>query len=84
MSSVEDLLNEALKLPYKQRADLVDRLYWSLHPPGEDISREEWEQAWAKEIQRRIAEADRGEFAEGDWRDVIERLRGSLQDTRRS
>lgn len=79
MSTVEQLLNQALKLSYRERAQLAERLWESLHPPGEDISDEEYRKAWAAEIERRLAEADRGEFAEGDWRDVLARARQSLK-----
>ncbi|MBI3461481.1 MAG: addiction module protein [Planctomycetes bacterium] len=34
--------------------------------------------AWAREIEARLAAVDRGEFAPGDWRDVIARVRESV------
>lgn len=79
MKPVDAIIEQALQLPYKERAQLAERLWESLHPPAEDLTEEEYRQAWAAEIERRLAEADRGEFAEGDWRDVLARARESLK-----
>jgi putative addiction module component (TIGR02574 family) len=51
----------ALGLSYDQREKLSQELWESLHPPGEDLSREEIDAAWAAEIERRIADMDSGE-----------------------
>jgi len=55
------LIGELLALPYEQRQELADRLVESLHPPGEEISPEDWKAAWLPEWQRRIAAAESGE-----------------------
>ena len=83
MSSVDEIGEKALQLPFEQREALAFRLLGSLHPRADDLSEEEWAEAWGKEIERRLAAADRGEFAEGDWRDVIARLRGAVTQERR-
>ncbi len=50
LARAKDLLTEALHLPEKARADLAGRLILSLHPHAEpDV-----EEAWAKEIDRRL------------------------------
>ncbi|MBI3932966.1 MAG: addiction module protein [Acidobacteria bacterium] len=50
LSRAKGLLNEALELPEKDRADLAGRLILSLHPhAGPDV-----EAAWAREIDRRL------------------------------
>lgn len=79
MEPVDDILNRALKLSEKDRAKIAELLIRSLDPPGEELSEEEWVKAWGPELERRMAEADRGEFTEGDWREVLERARQSLK-----
>ena len=79
MEPVDEILERALQLSYAERAKVTGRLWESLHPPGEEIANEEYLNAWAAELERRSEEADRGEFAEGDWRDVLERARQSLK-----
>lgn len=79
MQNFDDILEQALKLPYADREKLIQQVWASLHPPAEDISEEEYNKAWAAELERRAAEADRGEFAEGDWREVLARVRQSLK-----
>ena len=77
MEPVDDLLKRALQLSSKDRGKIVEILIRSLDPPGEDISKEEWEKIWSTEIQRRLAAVDRGEIVTEDWRDVLSRLEKS-------
>ncbi len=50
LGKAKNLLNEALELPEKARADLAGRLILSLHPRADrDV-----EAAWAEEIDRRL------------------------------
>lgn len=51
------LLEEALALPYNERADLVERLLSSL-----DAAEPEIEKRWAKEVEDRIDALERGEL----------------------
>jgi putative addiction module component (TIGR02574 family) len=54
MAAVEKVLQEALALPREDRARLLEALQESLEPD------EEWEKAWAAEIQRRMRAVDEG------------------------
>jgi putative addiction module component (TIGR02574 family) len=54
MAAVEKVLQEALALPREDRARLLEALQESLEPD------EEWEKAWAAEIQRRKRAVDEG------------------------
>ena len=56
--TIDQLENEALKLPQRERARLARRLISSL---DEDI---EVEQAWYDEAERRLAELESGKAAE--------------------
>ena len=77
MEPVDEILERALQLSSKERGKIVEILIRSFDPPGEDISKEEWEKAWSAEIQRRLAAVDRGEIVMEDWRDVLSRLEKS-------
>ena len=56
----EQLMDQLLGLPYEQRREVVDRLIESLHPPGEELTPEEWNAAWTPELNRRLAELESG------------------------
>jgi putative addiction module component (TIGR02574 family) len=75
MSAVEQLLSEALKLPTAEREQLTEELVKSIQPEGTGPSQDDYREAWSAELARRIEAADRGDFAEGDWRNVMERAR---------
>jgi hypothetical protein len=64
-----DLLDEALELPLDERAKLAAELLTSLHEAEEDV-----EEAWALEIQKRVAAARAGDLASTDWRTVLDRV----------
>jgi len=64
-----DLLTEALELPLDERAKMAAELLESLHEAESEV-----EQAWAREIQQRVAAARAGELASTDWRTVLERV----------
>ena len=51
----DQILDEALKLPEAERADVADRLYDSLESAPRDVRA-----AWEAEIERRIQEIDDG------------------------
>jgi putative addiction module component (TIGR02574 family) len=52
--AAEKVLEEALALPPEERERLADALYDSLEPD------EEWERAWAAEVERRVKDLDEG------------------------
>ncbi|MBP6843576.1 MAG: addiction module protein, partial [Kofleriaceae bacterium] len=56
MSAPSTLLQTALALPARERAELVDELTASLEVAG-DV---ELEREWAREIERRVARLDGG------------------------
>jgi len=49
-----------MELSYDERAKLSEELWWSLHPPAENVSQEEIDASWDAEIKRRIEEMDSG------------------------
>lgn len=72
--TLEQILDEAMRLPTEQRAIVADRLLSTL---GQD---EDFEisPAWREEISRRIAAVDAGEMQTLDADAVFERMRRML------
>lgn len=70
---VEVLEIEVLNLPPAERSRLLDRLLASLDPDPE------WEEAWAKEVDRREAEIAAGKATWLPGQDVVARLRAQLK-----
>ncbi|MDD5271227.1 MAG: addiction module protein [Methylovulum sp.] len=66
--------SEALSLPVQDRAVLVQRLLLSL----EDISEPEFEQLWAEESARRVAEFDAGNVQAISGEEVAKKARALL------
>lgn len=60
--AVEKLIAEALTLSAEDRGKLVTALLKSLgeEEANEDMPREEWEAAWASELDRRAKDLDEG------------------------
>jgi len=71
-SQLEELEAEALKLTAEERAHLADRLLASL---GEDA---ELEEAWAVEVERRVADIESGRAHLIPAADAIARARAAL------
>jgi putative addiction module component (TIGR02574 family) len=73
----EALLQEALRLPHTERADVAAELLASLdEEPADNL--EEVERAWAAEIERRARRVLAGESAGVPWEQVRERIEGRL------
>jgi len=73
----EALLQEALKLPPTERADVAAALLASLdEEPADNL--EEVEKAWAAEIERRARRVLAGESAGVPWEQVRRRIEGRL------
>ena len=72
-TQVEVLEAEAMKLTAEERARLADRLIASL---SEDA---EIEEAWAAEVERRIAEIEAGRASVVPAADAIARARDALK-----
>lgn len=64
-----DLLTEALELPLDDRAKLAAELLESLEQAEADVAN-----AWAREIESRVAAARAGTLASTDWRAVLARV----------
>jgi len=54
--SYEEVRRVALELSYDDRAKLSEELWWSLHPPAEELPQAVIDAAWDAEIERRIEE----------------------------
>ena len=70
---VEVLELEVLNLPPAERSRLLDRLLASLDPDPD------WEDAWAKEIDRREAEIAAGRAAWVPGEEAVARIRSQLK-----
>ena len=77
---MEELLERALKLPEAERAALAHDLLLSLEPEHQD---EDYEEAWAEEIEARLQRLDSGESQPDDLENVMHRLRASLTKGKR-
>lgn len=60
-----------------------DQPTWN-HPPGEDLTQEEWEAAWDEELTHRIGEVERGEVETIPWEQVRAEIDAKLADIARS
>lgn len=69
---IEVLEAEVLSLPPLQRSNLLDRLVASLDPDPE------WEEAWAREADRREAAIEAGQAKWIPGEEVVARLRAEL------
>lgn len=73
----EALLQEALKLPHRERADVAAELLASLDEETTDDP-QELERAWAAEIERRARRVLAGESSATPWDQVRERIEQRL------
>lgn len=74
--AASEILKEALTLTAEERAELADNLLESLdmeNDPG-------LEEAWDREIRRRIAELDSGKASTTTWSEVKAQLMADLSD----
>lgn len=68
-----DLLSDALELPLDERAKLAAEIIESLDPGTE----ENVDEAWSKEIERRIAEVDSGAVQMIPWEEARKIIQGT-------
>ncbi len=73
-----DLLNQALGLSDSDRAEIAARLLESLDGPVEQGV----EEAWNREIARRLAQIDAGEVELVSWDLATEKIFGSMDAPR--
>ena len=72
-NTLEIIIAQALRKPPKDRAIIAERLISSL-----DIEKDlDVEIAWQEEVQRRVAEVDKGEVECIPWEIVRQQLRGN-------
>lgn len=64
------LLEQALGLPERDRAEIAVRLLESL----DETDREDLDQAWAQEVELRCAALDRGDAITSDWSEFRARI----------
>ncbi|MCD4749539.1 MAG: addiction module protein [Thermoanaerobaculales bacterium] len=76
VDQAKHLLDEALQLPEAQRAEMAAVLLRSL----EGLEEEGVEQAWSKEIERRLAEIDAGEVEMVPWDQVRSMIFGQAHE----
>jgi len=69
-----EILKDALELPPDARAALADSLWESLEGQPDEAA----EDAWRKEIQRRVRDLDSGTVATVPWTEVRTRLLNKL------
>jgi putative addiction module component (TIGR02574 family) len=69
----EQIAAEAIQLSAEQRAELADKLRVSVDTPEAVAA------AWDAEIERRIAQIDRGEVETVPFEDVMAELRAKLR-----
>lgn len=77
MARADSLLHEALKLSPKERADVAAELLASLDEEPSD-NREEIEEAWGAEIERRARRVLAGDSAGAPWDEVRRDLEDRL------
>ncbi len=71
---IDNLLEEARKLSPAERTALIDALHDLNAPPDP-----EWEAAWIKECEERLAALDRGEMEAYDFDEVMAEVRARLK-----
>lgn len=76
-----EIRRELLNLPPEEREKLADELYDSLDE--EEARAPEWQSAWTKEIQSRIADVAEGKVELIDSEQVFQELRAEFSDKRR-
>jgi putative addiction module component (TIGR02574 family) len=78
-SKGEALLQEALGLSERERAEIAGALLESLEPPLDP----EVDQAWREEVARRVAQLEAGEVETIPWEQVRDQLWARLSEARR-
>ncbi|MBW3539327.1 MAG: addiction module protein [Planctomycetes bacterium] len=76
--TVDRLAEEALRLPFSDRAELAERLLRSLAPPGEEVPEAEADQAWSEVARQRSDDVHEGRVEPIDWEVARQKLRDRL------
>lgn len=77
-ATLEELEVQALKLPIRERSELVHRLIVSIDGEPEGTS-EEIAKAWEEEIARRVADMDAGRTKWNSVEEVMTELRARIK-----
>jgi hypothetical protein len=78
-SQARHVLEEALRLPVDERADVAAELLRSLEDAESELSPEEIERRWAAEVTRRAERAIQGESIGHDANDVLSSIESKLR-----
>ena len=70
-----EMIAQLLQLPYEQRGQLADTLISSLHPEGETLDRNAWQESWLDECRRRREEIEMGAVTSISKEEFVRRLR---------
>nr|VFK59167.1 MAG: putative addiction module component, TIGR02574 family [Candidatus Kentron sp. TC] len=73
MINVNELMSVAESLPLEMKTELIDRLIGSLNP-----SREEIDEFWAREVERRVEELESDKVKAIPGEEVFEEIRDRL------
>lgn len=83
MSAVDVLLEQALRLPERERSELAERLLESLEAleaeNDESVAPGEWEAAWSAELDRRVREVREGSVTLVDGDEVLAELDAAVR-----
>lgn len=78
-SQAQQVLDEALRLPIDERADVAAELLRSLDEAETALPADEVERRWAEEITRRAERARRGESVGRDANEVLASVESKLR-----
>lgn len=73
--TAKKLLAVLLELPVAERTAMRDALTESLTDGDENLTRAEWEDAWAAEVNRRVAELESGAVQAIPHEEVMRRMK---------
>ena len=73
-AAVQEVLNTALQLPERDRADLAASLIESLDQPFDSDA----QTVWAEEVHRRLAELDSGKVKPVPWDEARQAIAGRV------
>ena len=78
-NQARQILEEALRLPIDDRADVAAELLRSLDAAETALPREEVERCWAEEVTRRAERARRGDSIGQDAKGVLDSIESKLR-----
>lgn len=83
MAALETVLEQALQLTDDERGELIAQLLRSLEPDdGDEVQGEEWDTAWATELDERVREIREGSVELVDGDEARARVRAAINARR--